>query len=277
MREMQRHIIATLGSESRIDAASEVQRRIDFLADYARSVSGFRGFVLGISGGQDSSLAGRLCQLAVEQLRAAGVACEFLAMRLPYGTQLDEDDAQCALEFIRPDRRLTVNIKATVDALVAAVSEAVGQMLSDFQRGNVKARARMMAQYAVAGEEQMLVVGTDHAAEAVTGFYTKYGDGGADVMPLAGLTKEQGAQLLKYLGAPDRLWQKVPTADLLDGQPGRSDESELGLSYQDIDRYLSGGQVDVEVAEGIEAKFRGSEHKRRMPATPSDVWWKQEA
>ena len=93
-------------------------------------------------------------------------------------------------------------------------------------------------------------------------------------MPLAGLSKGQGAALLRELGAPDRLWQKTPTADLLDGVPGRADEEELGLGYRDIDAYLTGGDVPSDAAARIEQRYRASEHKRRMPVTPDDDWWK---
>lgn len=274
MRETQRRIIEALGARSEIDAVQELERRIGFLVEYARSVPGTRGFVLGISGGQDSSLAGRLCQLAVERLRAAGEPAEFIAMRLPYGVQHDEDDAQLALRFIRPDRIVTVNIAGVVDALVAEVVTATGEAVTDFNKGNVKARARMLAQYAVAGDRRMLVVGTDHAAEAVTGFFTKFGDGAVDLVPLAGLTKGQGAALLRELDAPDRLWQKAPTADLLDGVPGRTDESELGIGYAEIDAYLQGEDVAGATAELLERKYRTTEHKRRTPASPLDTWWR---
>src|SRR5690606_34466988 len=104
-------------------------------------------------------------------------------------------------------------------------------------------RVRMIAQYAIAGQRSLLVVGTDHAAEAVTGFFTKYGDGGADVLPLSGLTKRQGRALLQHLGAPERLYTKPPTADLLDDKPGQTDEDELGMSYEQIDDYLEGKDV----------------------------------
>src|SRR5690606_34047939 len=113
--------------------------------------------------------------------------------------------------------------------------DALAEPLRDFTKGNVKARARMIAQYAIAGQHGHLVVGTDHAAEAVTGFFTKFGDGGADVLPLSGLTKRQGKQLLEALGAPERLYLKLPTADLLDERPGQTDETDLGISYAQID------------------------------------------
>ena len=268
------HIMGVLEVAPVINARDEIERRVSFLVEYAESIPGVRGFVLGISGGQDSSLAGRLGQLAAERMRAEGSDAEFVAVRLPYGKQIDEEDAFLALDFIRPDRTLTVDIAGSVDAMVEAVSEAASEPVSDFTKGNVKARARMVAQYTVAGDRGLLVIGTDHAAEALTGFFTKHGDGAADVVPLAGLTKGQGAQLLRELGAPDRLWEKVPTADLLDEQPGQTDESSLGVTYTEVDAFLTGGVVSQEAVEHLERRYQLTEHKRRPPVTPYDAWWK---
>lgn len=276
MRETQQRIIQALHVRTDVVPATEIERRVQFLVDYAQAVPGVRGYVLGISGGQDSSLAGRLTQLAVERLRELGQEAEFVAVRLPYGQQHDEADAQLALEFIRPDRAATVNIAAATDALAAEVTAATGEPLTDFTKGNVKARMRMAAQYAIAGDRALLVIGTDHAAEAITGFFTKFGDGAADVMPLAGLTKAQGAQMLIELGAPERLWAKEPTADLLDHQPGQSDESSLGVPYREIDAYLTGQDVSAQVTDILERRYRMTEHKRRLPATPADSWWAAE-
>lgn len=273
MRETQRQVIRALNVQPEIEPGEEIERRVAFLADYARSIPGARGFVLGISGGQDSSLAGRLAQLAVERLRGEGREAEFIAVRLPYGAQHDEADAQLALSFIRPDRAVVVNIASGVDAVVADVAGALGEPVSDFTKGNAKARLRMVAQYAIAGDRSLLVIGTDHAAEAVTGFFTKFGDGGADLLPLSGLTKSQGARLLHRLGAPKRLWEKLPTADLLDADPGHADEESLGLSYAQIDAYLAGEEVATDVAENIERRYRSTEHKRRLPVAPDDSWW----
>jgi NAD+ synthase len=273
MRELQAQIISELHVTPVVDPAQEVRRRIDFLKQYARGASA-RGFVLGISGGQDSTLAGRLCQLAVEELTAEGQDAVFVAVRLPYRVQADEADAQLALDFIRPQRSVTYNIQASVDAFVAEFEDATGERMIDFTKGNVKARARMIAQYAVAGQQRLLVVGTDHAAEAVTGFFTKFGDGGSDLLPLSGLTKGQGKLLLEHLEAPERLWAKVPTADLLDENPGQTDEANLGLSYTDIDAYLEGRDVDPDVASAIEMRYLATEHKRREPVTPFDGWWR---
>jgi len=274
MGATQDDIIAALGAQKLVDPRVEIERRIDFLVDYAKATPGVRGFVLGISGGQDSSLAGRLAQLAAERLREMGEDCKFVAVRLPFGEQHDEADAQLALEFIAPDVSVTVNIAEATNAIAASVESALGSPVSDFNKGNVKARMRMVAQYAIAGERSLLVLGTDHAAEAITGFYTKFGDGAADVLPLAGLTKSQGAAMLRELGSPRRLWEKVPTADLLDETPGQSDESSLGVRYTDIDAYLTGEEVDAQVAENLERRYRATEHKRRLPVTPDDQWWR---
>ncbi|MFC7431862.1 MULTISPECIES: ammonia-dependent NAD(+) synthetase [unclassified Agrococcus] len=269
----QRAIAAALHVEHPIDVDEQIERRVAFLHDYALA-SGARGFVLGISGGQDSTLAGRLCSLAVERLRAGGHDATFVAVRLPFRVQADEDDAQAAVAFTQPDETLTVDVQPGVEGVVRAV-DAGGATLDDFARGNVKARIRMVVQYAIAGRDGLLVVGTDHAAEAVTGFFTKHGDGAADVTPLTGLTKGQGRALLAQLGASERLVMKAPTADLLDDAPGQADETELGLTYVDIDAYLEGREVDADVAARIEDRYERSRHKRHLPASPADGWWRE--
>lgn len=270
---LQKQISDALGVRAEIDPESEVERRVQFLADYLRT-TGARGYVLGISGGQDSTLAGRLAQLAVERVRAEGGEARFLAVRLPYRVQHDAADAEAALAFIAADSSVEVNIQNGVDGVEEDIEFAVTSDISDFNRGNIKARVRMVTQYALAGHEGALVIGTDHAAEAVTGFYTKFGDGAADILPLSGLSKRQGRALLQFLGAPDRLAFKVPTADLLDGQPGRADEDELGLTYEQIDDFLEGRPVDSDVAGRIEARYLATQHKRNLPVTPDDTWWR---
>ncbi|NDO78137.1 ammonia-dependent NAD(+) synthetase [Kocuria indica] len=274
MRELQAQIIAELGVSPQIDPEREARRRVDFLSDYLKATH-TAGFVLGISGGLDSTLAGRLAQLAVEKLREDEIEAEFVAMRLPHGIQHDEADAQAALEFIQPDRVITYDVAPAVRGFESAYGAATGEELTDFTRGNTKARVRMTAQYAVGGDHNLLVIGTDHAAESVTGFFTKFGDGGADVLPLGGLNKRQNRQVLAYLGASEKLVGKVPTADLLDENPGRTDEDELGLRYDDIDDFLEGKDVPEEVARTIESTFLRTRHKRTVPVTPADEWWRE--
>jgi NAD+ synthase len=273
MREQQARIIAELNVTPDIDPAAEIRRRIDFVKDYLLA-SGARGLVLGISGGQDSSLAGRLCQLAVEELTVDGHDVRFVPVRLPYAVQRDEADAQLALEFIAAESSLTFNIQRAVDGFQTEFGDSTGVPLPDFDKGNVKARARMTAQYAIAGGNGLLVVGTDHAAEAITGFFTKYGDGGADLLPLTGLTKRQGRALLMELRAPEQLYLKAPTADLLDENPGQTDEANLGIAYEHIDDYLEGMDVDESVAAALERRYSVTEHKRRVPASLFDGWWR---
>lgn len=273
MRELQAQIIAELGVKPVIDPAAEITARVAFLKDYLKA-TGTKGYVLGISGGLDSSLAGRLAQLAVEGLAEEGIEANFIAVRLPYGVQHDEDDAQAALRFINAKTERTFNIAPAVDGFEAEFATAVGKNVSDFNKGNIKARSRMIAQYALAGEDNLLVIGTDHAAESVTGFFTKFGDGGADILPLFTLNKRQNRALLKELGAPEQLWSKAPTADLLDGVPGRTDEDELGISYENIDDYLEGKVIPEAAAESIERRFRQSRHKRTTPVSLMDSWWR---
>ncbi|SCE88646.1 NH(3)-dependent NAD(+) synthetase [Micromonospora viridifaciens] len=266
-------IAAELQVASAFDAEEEIERRVVFLADRLVD-TGLTALVLGISGGVDSTTAGRLCQLAVERARDAGHEAVFVAMRLPYGVQADEHDAQAALAFIQPDRVLTVDVKpasdAALDALVAAGLAFRDAAQQDFVHGNVKARQRMIAQYAVAGAMGGLVVGTDHAAEAVTGFFTKHGDGAADVVPLTGLTKRRVRALAQALGAPAELVDKAPTADLESLAPGRLDEDSLGLTYEQIDDFLEGRPVPADVAEALVARYRATDHKRRLPIAPPE-------
>lgn len=271
---MQKEIMTTLHVKPEIDPEEEIRKRIDFLKAYLL-ITGAKGFVLGISGGQDSTLAGKLAQMAVEELRDDGHDAIFVAIRLPYGTQKDEEDAQMAIDFIQPDETHVFDIQPAVDALVDSYQRVTDSPLSDYQKGNVKARMRMIVQYAFGGMRNLLVIGTDHAAEAVTGYYTKYGDGGSDLLPLAGLTKRQGQALLKALNARKELYLKVPTADLLDENPLKADEAELGMSYEELDDYLEGKQVSEEIAKKIEAIYRRSMHKRHTPATMFDDWWKR--
>ncbi|WP_243078084.1 ammonia-dependent NAD(+) synthetase [Pantoea sp. MQR6] len=272
---LQQEIIEALGVKPTIDTQQEIRTSIDFLKSYLKRHTGLKTLVLGISGGQDSTLAGKLSQLAIAELReeTGDNDYTFIAVRLPFGVQADEQDCQDALAFIKPDRSLAVNIKEAVLASERALQEA-GITLSDFIRGNEKARERMKAQYSIAGMTKGVVVGTDHAAEAVTGFFTKYGDGGTDINPLFRLNKRQGKQLLKELGCPEHLYLKKPTADLEDERPGLQDEVALGVTYEMIDDYLEGKEVAPETAHIIEGWYLKTEHKRRPPITVFDDFWK---
>lgn len=275
MNELQQRIAAELEVVPPFaDAAAElaeIERRKAFIKNCLRE-TGLKVLVLGISGGVDSSTAGRLAQLAVEELRAETGDAEyrFIAVRLPYDIQHDEADAQAAMRFIRADEEQTVNIGDAVRGLVEQVDELdpLEPARRDFVVGNVKARLRMVAQYAIANARNGLVIGTDHAAEAVMGFFTKFGDGACDLAPLSGLVKHQVRAIADRLGAPVELVHKVPTADLEELRPGRPDEEAHGVSYAEIDAYLHGQPVSERAAAIIERTYRVTAHKRALPKVP---------
>lgn len=276
MTSLQNKIIQEMGVLPKIHPEDEIRKSLDFMKEYLTKHSFLKTFVLGISGGQDSTLLGKFAQMAVEELReeTGDADYQFIAMRLPYGEQLDADDVEEVLEWIGPDRIISVNIQPAVDAMVDQFT-GEGFEISDFNKGNIKARQRMIAQYVVAGDEKGVVLGTDHPAESITGFFTKFGDGGADILPLYRLNKRQGAAVLKALDSPAHFYEKTPTADLQDDNPGLSDEDELGVSYEHIDDYLEGKEVPNEAKKRIEELYLNSRHKRHMPITIFDDFWKK--
>ena len=275
----QKYIIEEMKVLAVIDPEFEIQRRIDFIKQQLKT-SGLKKLLLGISGGIDSTTCGRLAQLAIEQLNKDenSTGYQFIAVRLPYNIQADEADAQLALEFIQPGQSISVNVQAGVDAIHAEsclVLEQQGLLTEtattlDFSKGNVKARTRMIAQYEIAGLLGGLVIGTDHSAENITGFFTKWGDGACDLAPLFGLNKRQVRQLAKTLGVPGVLIEKAPTADLEDLAPGKTDEDALGLGYDQLDDFLEGKPVTEKVSQLIIQTFQKTQHKRQPIPTLYD-------
>ena len=257
---MQTEIIKALRVKPSINPKFEIISRVEFLEKSLKE-SGLKTLVLGISGGQDSTLVGKLCQLVVDKL---GKDYRFIAVRLPYGIQSDEEDCQKALDFINPSQTITTNIKQSVDSMVEELTTQ-GIDITDFNKGNIKARTRMVSQYAIAGANSGLVVGTDHSSESITGFYTKFGDGGFDIGPIFGLNKRQGKQLLMELNCPKELYLKTPTADLEEDKPALADEIALGLTYDEIDDYLEGKEINIESKNKLENMYIKSQHKREMP------------
>ena len=262
-----------------IDIAFEIQRRVAFIQKKLKQ-SGCKSLVLGISGGVDSTTCGRLAQLAINELNTTtNNEYQFIAVRLPYGEQQDEDEAQQALKFIQPSQSISVNIKAGVDALHASALLGLDATKLiptdaakvDFVKGNVKARVRMIAQYEIAGLVGGLVIGTDHSAENITGFYTKFGDGACDLAPLFGLNKRQIRSIAATLGAPNHLVAKVPTADLEELAPQKADEDALLVTYDQIDDFLEGKPVDDFVRERLVNIYRATQHKRQPIPTIYDI------
>jgi NAD+ synthase len=262
---MQKQIVEEMKVKPIIDIQEEIRVRIDFIKNELIN-SNLKTLVLGISGGQDSTLLGKLAQMAIDELNQEDDDYSFIAMRLPYGIQFDEEDCQLAIEFIKPNKVITSNIKSAVDSIVEDFKNSDVE-ITDFNKGNIKARIRMVNQYALAGSVGALVLGTDHSSENITGFFTKHGDGACDIAPLFGLNKRQGKQLLRYLNAPSILIDKIPTADLEEEKPANPDEISLGISYDEIDDYLEGKEINVESKNILENHYIKSRHKRILPKT----------
>lgn len=273
-----------------IDPKFEIKRRVEFIQRQLRQ-SHCTSLVLGISGGIDSTTCGRLAQLAVNGLNhddfnhdgfkkdGCQSPYQFIAVRLPFACQQDEADAQQAIDFIKPSQSVSVNIQAGVEGVhsqtVAALEDA-GLMPTDtskvdFVKGNVKARMRMVAQYEIAGMTNGLVIGTDHSAENITGFYTKFGDGACDLAPLFGLNKRQIRLIAETLGAPDLLVNKEPTADLEELSPQKSDESSLNMTYEQIDDFLEGKAIEQDAQARLVGIYLATEHKRQPIPTIYDM------
>ncbi|GGO63358.1 ammonia-dependent NAD(+) synthetase [Bowmanella pacifica] len=273
-------ILAEMRVLPEIDAAFEIARRVNFIKSHLRQ-SGLDTLVLGISGGIDSCTLGRLAQIAVDELNAEHHEhYRFVAVRLPYAAQADEQDAQDSIDFIQPSVSLAVNVQPGADALHQQTAEALASEgllpedpgKQDFVRGNVKARARMVIQYEIAGMLDALVLGTDHSAENITGFYTKWGDGACDLAPLFGLNKRQVRLIARTLGAPAQVIDKAPTADLESLSPQKTDESALGLTYDQIDDFLEGRAVPASVSEKLLYIYQRTQHKRRPIPTIYDAY-----
>jgi len=242
----------------------EIRRRVDFLKEYVLK-SGTRGLLIAISGGIDSAVTAALCKRATDELTSEqGKEYDTLGVFQPYGEQEDIEDSYAVAKAIGLTKTVETNIEDAVNEIAletefAFKSLGIHTHISRGGKGNVKARTRMVVQYALAFDLNLLVVGTDHASEAITGFYTKWGDGAVDITPLSSLNKRQVRQLGTALGIPDKVVHKVPTAGLW---PGQTDESELGITYDDNSDYLEGKSIDPAVQAKLEKQYLRTEHKR---------------
>lgn len=261
---LQTDIIKQFGVKPQINVAEEIRARVDFLKQYVKN-AGTTGLLIAISGGIDSAVAAGLCKLATDELSAeSGQEYMTLGVFQPYGEQVDIADSYAVAKAFNLKHTVETNIEDAVNEMALEVEHAfkslgIHRHISRGGKGNVKARTRMVVQYALAFDLNLLVVGTDHASEALTGFYTKWGDGAVDITPLASLNKRQVRQLAAELGVPDSVLHKAPTAGLWEGQ---TDESELGISYEDNSDYLEGKAVDAAAQEKLEKQYLKTSHKR---------------
>lgn len=264
MNSKQQEIIQILGVKPEIDVDQEIRKRVDFLKSYVKK-SGTKGLLIAISGGIDSAVTTGLCKMATDELtEELGKEYITLGVFQPYAEQEDIHDSYATAEAFNLKYKVETNIGEAVDEIAleteaALKSIGIHQHLSRGGKGNVKARTRMVVQYALAFDLNLLVVGTDHASEAITGFFTKWGDGAVDITPMSSLNKRQVRAIAAKIGVPKSILDKAPTAGLWVGQ---TDESELGITYEANSDFLEGKEIDPAVAEKLIERYERTAHKR---------------
>ncbi len=240
------------------DYARETEKRVAFLKK-ALADSGASGFVFGNSGGKDSALVGILCRKACENTLGIIMPC---SSARNFGEDR-EDGLDVAAQYQIPT--LEVDLTAVKQGLLEAVNPQ--QKVTDAAAANIAPRLRMTTLYAVAQSRGCLVVGTGNRSERYVGYFTKWGDGAFDVNPIADLTVTEIYEFLRFLGAPQRIVTKAPSAGLFDGQ---TDETEMGISYAALDQYIQTGEGPDDVKQRIRAMHEKSAHKRRPSLIYSD-------
>lgn len=242
---------------SKSELENRIQRTITWLQEQV-SNAGAKGVVVGLSGGVDSAVVAGLCKRAFPE-NSVGVIMP------SQSAPADREDALLTAETYGL-KVVEVELGEVHQGILEKVQEGLQKQGLSFEgrlsQGNLKARLRMSTLYTVANSLNYLVVGTDNAPESYTGYFTKYGDGGVDVLPISSLTKTEVRAWAAQLGLPDKIVNRVPTAGLW---PGQTDESEMGITYDHIDRYLLGEEIPEQEIEKIEKLHRQSEHKRHTP------------
>ena len=237
-----------------MDAEKRAQKLMSWIKDKV-TAAGCRGVVLGMSGGLDSSVLAVLCQRAFPQ--------NTLGVIMPCHS-IDEDKTHAEALASRFSIQTTeVVLDSAFDALLQVLPDyEPNSSLGQLSRANLKARLRMMTLYYTANQLQYMVAGSGNRSEITVGYFTKYGDGGVDIMPLGNLVKGEVKELARYLKIPRAIIDKPPSAGLWEGQ---TDETDMGLSYESLDRYILESDAPAEVKTKIDAMIAASNHKRAMP------------
>lgn len=239
-------------------AAERVARLVDWLRAQVTE-AGAEGCVFNLSGGLDSAVVAGLCK------RAWPEAC--LALILPCHSQAaDREDAELVADTFGVPVK-THDLSPVYDRFLEILGASGGRepargSAEAIARANIKARLRMITAYYEANRRGYLVVGTGNRSELAMGYFTKYGDGGVDLLPLGNLVKAQVREVARELGVPTRIIEKAPTAGLW---PGQTDEGEMGLTYAELDRFLLTGEAPADLAAKLRDRMARSEHKRRLP------------
>lgn len=229
----------------------------DFLKHWIRekfSDAQAKGAVLGISGGIDSAVAAALLAETLGPDKVIGVIMPCHSM------QVDEKYARMLADKIKI-KTIKIDLSATYDTLTKCLAEG-GSAPDGLAAANIKPRLRMTTLYAIAQQNGFLVCGGSNKAEITYGYFTKYGDSGVDLLPIADLLKGEVRALAEYLGVPREIIDRPPTAGLWEGQ---TDEAEMGLTYDELDRYIAEGKAGTAADSKINAAFVRSEHKRKFP------------
>ena len=211
------------------------------------------GIILGLSGGIDSSVLAALAREALGRDKVLGVIMPCHSIRE------DENDARLLAHELDIAFE-KVDLTDTFDVLYGTIELITGNS-NELVRSNMKARLRMVTLYALAQSKNLLVCGTSNRSEYETGYFTKYGDSGVDLMPLAGFLKREIREMARILRVPEKIISKAPSAGLYEGQ---TDENDMGFTYETLDEYLASGRIEDEKArERIDVMRRRSEHKRK--------------
>ena len=220
--------------------------------------AGLKGAVVGMSGGLDSSVLAVLCHRAFPQA--------MLGLLMPcHSSRQDEQHAQLIANKFSIVTK-TVVLDAVFDGLLKTLpDDHEASTVSQLAQGNLKARLRMLTLYYFANQLNYMVAGSGNKSELSVGYFTKYGDGGVDILPLGNLAKGQVIELGVFLGIPQEIIDKPPSAGLWSGQ---TDEGELGLSYKELDHYLITGKAPDRIKQKIESMIALSSHKRQNPLVP---------